>query len=175
MADEIVDLVDENDNKIGECLKSECHKKGLWHRNSVILVFNKKGELLIQKRGPNVRRPNLLTSSAGGHLRKGDSYENGAKRELLEELGIEAPISLIGMFKKVDENYPNGEIEREHYPIYICHYDGEIKIQKEELTSAVFYPVDKIKQMIRENKDQFTPDFLEVFKLYLEWKEAQGS
>ena len=173
MADEIVDQVDEEDNLIGECLKSECHRKGLWHRIAVVFVFNKIGELLIQKRGPNVRRPNLFSSSAAGHLHKGDSYEDGAKRELFEELGIKAPIRLIDKFNKVDEKYPDGQIEREHYALYICHYDGEIKILKEELISAVYYPIDKIKQMIQENKDQFTPDFLEEFRHYLDWKNKK--
>ncbi len=50
MAEEIVDLVDEHDNVIGEGPKSECHTRGLWHRAASIFVFNKKGELLVQKR-----------------------------------------------------------------------------------------------------------------------------
>lgn len=171
MTDEIVDLVDENDNVIGERLKSECHQTGLWHRVAAVFVFNSKGELLLQKRGQNVRRPNLLTSSAGGHLHKGDSYEDGAKRELLEELGIEAPVHLITKYSKVDTNYPNGEVEREHNALYISHYDGEIKIDKNDLASTTFYSIEKIQQMIKENEFQFTPDFLIEFKHYLDWKK----
>jgi isopentenyl-diphosphate delta-isomerase len=170
MADEIVDQVDENDNIIGERLKSECHREGLWHRVAVVFVFNKDGELLIQKRGPNVRRPNLLTSSAAGHLHKGESYEEGAKRELFEELGIQAEVRFLGKLT-IEEDYPNNEIEREYHALYICNYDGKIKIQEDELTGAQFYPLNKLKEMINENKDQFTFGFLEEFRHYLEWVE----
>jgi len=170
MSDEIVDQVDENDKIIGERLKSECHREGLWHRVAVVLVFNKEGELLIQRRGPNMRRPNLLTSSAAGHLHKGESYEEGAKRELLEELGIKAEMHLIDNFK-IDEDYPNNEVEREHHALYICDYDGMIKIQEEELAGAEFYPIDKLKQMIDEDRDQFVFGFLEEFRHYLNWAE----
>ena len=170
MTDEIVDQVDKKDNIIGECLKSECHKKWLWHRGAAVFVFNKKGELLIQKRSPNVRRPNLLSTSAAGHLSKGDLYLEGAKRELSEELGISVPLKFIGKMILYDE-YPNGEIEREHYSIYICKYDGEMKIQKEEVTSIKFYPIAEIKRMIKENKDQFTPGFLQEFQYYMNWKK----
>lgn len=171
MADEIVDQVDEKDNVIGECLKSECHKKGLWHRGAAVFVFNKKGELLIQKRSPNVRRPNLLSSSAAGHLGKGDTYLEGAKRELFEELGISVPLKFIGK-TILYEDYPDGSIDREHYSLYICKYDGEINTQKEEVTSTKFYTIDKIKQMIRENKDQFTPGFIQEFQYYSNWKKG---
>jgi isopentenyl-diphosphate Delta-isomerase len=170
MADEIVDLVDEFDNIIGEGLKSDCHKKGLGHRAASILVFNKEGKLLVQKRAPNMPRPNLLCSSASGHLQKGDSYEEGAKRELKEELGIECNLKLIGKFI-MDVVYPDGKIDKEHYQLFFCNYDGEFKIQKEELSLIKFLYIDEIKEMMQKNKNQFTPGFRQQFQHYLDYKK----
>ena len=46
---EIFDIVDECDEVIGSASREEVHRKGLKHR-SVHLVFNRKGEVLLQKR-----------------------------------------------------------------------------------------------------------------------------
>ena len=49
--DEIVDIVDENDNVIGQELKSNCHKNKILHRGANIFVFKDKSfkEILLQK------------------------------------------------------------------------------------------------------------------------------
>jgi len=169
MADEIIDVVDECNNIIGKELKSICHKKGLWHRAASIFVFNKEGRLLIQKRAPNKELlPNCLCSSASGHLEKGDSYEQGAKRELKEELGIGCDLKSIGKFS-MQVTYLDGRKDREHCEIFICNYDGKFDLQKEEVSSVEFLSIDKIKEMIAANKDQFTPGFRIEFQHYLDF------
>ncbi|HPW61217.1 MAG TPA: NUDIX domain-containing protein, partial [Cyclobacteriaceae bacterium] len=47
---EQVILVDEKDNEIGTMEKMEAHQKGLLHRAFSVLVFNTKGEMLLQQR-----------------------------------------------------------------------------------------------------------------------------
>lgn len=166
MVDEIVDVVNGDDIVIGESFKHECHKDGLWHRAASIFVFNKEGELLIQKRAQNMPRPNLFCSSASGHLQKGDSYREGAKRELREELGISCEIELIGKFT-MEVSYPDGEIDKEHYALFSCDYDGEFDIQKEELSYINFFSIDELKEMINKDPCQFTPGFRQEFQHYL--------
>jgi isopentenyl-diphosphate delta-isomerase len=164
---EIIDLVNEKDEVIGQESKNICHEKGLWHRAVAIFVFNQQGELLVQKRAPNMPRPNLLGASASGHLQTGDSYEEGAKRELKEELDIDCDIKPIGKFK-MDVSYPDGKIDKEHYAIFTCHYDGKFTIQKEELSSVKFISIDKIEKMMHESPSQFTPGFQREFQHYLD-------
>ena len=50
---EAVILVDEYDREIGTLEKLEAHQKGLLHRAFSILVFNSKGELMLQQRASN--------------------------------------------------------------------------------------------------------------------------
>ena len=166
MVDEIVDVVNREDIIIGESFKYECHKNGLWHRAASIFVFNKEGKLLIQKRAANVPRPNLLCSSASGHLQKGDSYGEGAKRELEEELGISCEIKLVGKFT-MEVLYPDGKIDKEHYALFSCDYDGEFNIQEGELANINFFSIDELKEMINKNPYQFTPGFRQEFQHYL--------
>ncbi len=65
--------------------------------------------------------------------------------------------------------YPDGKIDKEHYKLFLCHYDGEFNIQKEELSHIQFFSVEEINRMIKEDKDQFTPGFREEFHHYLDF------
>ena len=170
MVDEILDVVDENDIVIGEAPFSQYHKKGLWHRTVTILLFNKKGEMLIQKRSPRIARPNKLCASASGHILRGESYTEGAKRELKEELGIGAELRVLSKHS-MELFYIDGSIDREHYMIFVCNCDDAFDLQKEEIASIDFFSVDEIKSMLKKDKDIFTPAFREAFKHYLEYKE----
>ncbi len=166
MTDELIDVVDEQDNVIGESMKSESHANGLWHRASTVFVFNDKNELLLQKRALTQRLPNKLGASASGHLIKGDSYEQGALRELKEELGITAKLTFVSMFK-LNVAHSENDIDKEHCALYSCIYNGPFNIQKEELTCVKFYSIDAIKEMIVNQPDLFTLGFLKEFETYL--------
>ena len=166
MKEEIIDKVDEQDNTIGEVSKAEAHEEGLWHRASTIFVFNKKGELLVQKRSPHVQRPNKLSGSASGHLDKGESYEEGAKRELKEELGINCNIKPIADYT-FTADYLNNTKDREHVKLFTCTYEGDFNLQKEELSQIMFMPIKDVKAII--DTDKVTPGFRRDFKKYLEW------
>jgi isopentenyl-diphosphate delta-isomerase len=174
MLSEIVDIVDEQDVIVGEGLKSDCHAKGLWHRAASIFVFNSKGELLIQKRGPNVSYPNLYDTSASGHLKKGETYIQGAKRELKEELGLSTKLKLVGKIK-MNPIYTKDMIDNEHLQLFVCQTDENIQIQAEELSSTMFIPIRKLEQMIHGNPEAFTPGFLQELKFYLKIKNGSSS
>lgn len=103
MADELLDLVDENDKIIGEVWMSQAHKNPkLIHREVAIAVFNKKGEVLLQRRGLKKRiDPGIWTITAAGHVGRGEDPKEAAKRELKEEIGIEVePTFLAKVFRK---------------------------------------------------------------------------
>ena len=71
--------------------REECHEKGLWHRAVYGFIFNKKGDVLLQKRSANKKLwPNLWDITAGGHVLAGEFGETALIREIKEELGIEA-------------------------------------------------------------------------------------
>lgn len=53
-------LVDEKDKQIGTEEKLQAHKKGKIHRALSVLVFNSKGEMLIQKRADSKNYSNFI-------------------------------------------------------------------------------------------------------------------
>src|SRR5882762_7896662 len=90
MAEEIFDVVNERDEVIGKRPRSEVHRLGLMHRATHGLVFNKRGQVFLQKRSMNKdRQPGLWDSSASGHVDSGEDYDTCVVRELREEIGLQ--------------------------------------------------------------------------------------
>ena len=101
MNDEYLDLVDENDNVIGKKLRSEVYAEGLSNFRVVnAFLVNSEGKLWLPRRGAHKRIfPSCLDMSMGGHVESGETYDFSFKRELSEELNIDAdktPWKLLG-------------------------------------------------------------------------------
>jgi len=88
---ERVILVDEQDNEIGSMEKLEAHRKGLLHRAFSVLLFNSKGEMLLQKRAASkYHSAGLWTNTCCSHPRPGERMEEAVGRRLQEEMGIDS-------------------------------------------------------------------------------------
>ncbi|MDP7586167.1 MAG: NUDIX domain-containing protein, partial [Verrucomicrobiota bacterium] len=82
MGEEIFDVVDANDQVIGQKTRSEVHRLGLRHRAIHLLVFNAEGELFLQKRSTKKDCfPGTWDSSVSGHVDAGETYDACAQRE----------------------------------------------------------------------------------------------
>ncbi|MGD8372566.1 MAG: NUDIX hydrolase YfcD [Syntrophobacterales bacterium] len=161
-SDELVTIVDQENNEIGAVHRWEMRARKLPHRATYILVFNSEGELYVQKRTQTKDVfPGYYDVAAGGVVLAGESYEQGAVRELEEELGIGAAV-LTELF---DFFY-----EDEHIRLwgraFSCIYDGEMVLQEEEVESGAFMKVDEVFQLAET--EPFTPDCLKVLRRYVE-------
>jgi 8-oxo-dGTP pyrophosphatase MutT (NUDIX family) len=163
--DEIILIVDENNNETGSAPRNIMRARGLPHRASYILVFNRSGELFVQKRTMTKDiYPGYYDIAAGGVVLAGESYDQSAVRELAEELGItDTPLTSHFTFHYKDSsNLVWGRV-------YSCVYDGEITLQEEEIENGFFMTPDKL--LALTEKEPFTPDGLYVLKRYLTSKE----
>jgi isopentenyldiphosphate isomerase len=88
---ELLEIVDENGAVIGTAKRSDLHgNPSLIHRVIHILVFDKKGRLLLQKRSLQKDiAPGKWDTSVGGHVNPGEDILSAANREMEEELGVE--------------------------------------------------------------------------------------
>ena len=50
MSDEMIVLVNQKDNSIGELSKIEVHKKGVLHRAVSVFIFDSNNKILLEKR-----------------------------------------------------------------------------------------------------------------------------
>src|SRR5882757_2672876 len=99
-SDEIFDVVNDRDEVIGQEMRANVHRLGLKHRAVHVLVFNRRGELFLQKRSMKKDTfPGAWDSSSSGHLDTGEDYDTCAVRELQEEIGLTVASAPKRLFK----------------------------------------------------------------------------
>ncbi|OQA36191.1 MAG: Nudix hydrolase [Candidatus Dependentiae bacterium ADurb.Bin331] len=90
--DELLDLVNEHDQIIGQEWRSVVHEQGLRNFRVVnAFLINQQSQLWIPRRTAHKKLfPSALDASMGGHVASGETYEQAFSRELMEELRIDA-------------------------------------------------------------------------------------
>ena len=106
MPEELVDIVDDDDKVIAIVTRSEMRARRLQHRSVGIAVIAGDGRLLIHRRSETKDIwPGWWDIAAGGVVASGESYDDAARRELAEELGIsDTPVRFLGSAHYVDED-----------------------------------------------------------------------
>ena len=154
MAEEIIDIVDEKDNIIGQEGRDVCHKKGLRHRIVGIFLFNAAGKLWLQTRSAKKASGKKLDFSASGHVGQGDAYDNAALRELREELGVTATLSFLG---KIYYEKNKGDHHSRHFlAIYEGKHNGPFLLQEEEVEKIEAYDLGAVKKLVEEDSQRIT-------------------
>ncbi|WP_434588206.1 NUDIX hydrolase [Streptomyces sp. A5-4] len=88
-AAEILDIVDENDEVVGQAPRGEAYARGLRHRCVFVLARDGEGRYFVHRRTPvKLVFPSLYDMFVGGVVRAGESYDEAALREAQEELGV---------------------------------------------------------------------------------------
>jgi 8-oxo-dGTP pyrophosphatase MutT (NUDIX family) len=164
-ADEIVVIVDAHNQVVGAAPRREMRALQLRHRSTYVLVFNSQGELYVQKRTLTKDVfPGYFDVAAGGVVLAGETYEQGAERELEEEMGIRSiPLNRLFVFYFEDQH------TRLWGCAFSCMYDGTVVLQEEEVESGAFVPVRDI--LRRAETEPFTPDGMYVLRRYLDTQE----
>jgi len=99
MKDPMVLHVDEQDNVIGFVPKLQAHQEGLLHRAVSILLFNEKGEWLLQKRADEkYHSGGLWSNSCCSHPYPHEEVQDAAQRRLIEEMGIDCSLKKMYSF-----------------------------------------------------------------------------
>ena len=54
---ELLDVVNENNELTGDIVEREIvHEMGLWHREVAVIIVNKEGKMLLEKRAPTKKQ-----------------------------------------------------------------------------------------------------------------------
>lgn len=156
---ELLDLLDEKGRVKGVVRRSEVHgNPSLRHPSVHVFVVNSKGEFFLQKRSDYKKvQPGKWDTSVGGHIPAGESYEQGALRELEEELGVFMPDASRLEFRH--DFIWKSDFETEHTRTFILRYDGPFKLNPAEVSDGRFWTVEEIKKAY--GRGVFTPN-LEV-------------
>ena len=160
--DEILEVVDEKGYVLKLAKRSEIHcDPSLLHRVVHVLVFDKKGRLLLQKRSLNKDVvPGKWDTSVGGHVNPAEDILDAAKREMKEELGI-SDCRLEYLYTYLFTNH----IESELVSTFSCIYNGQFFFNKDEIDEIAFWDIKKIKENL--GKNVFSGHFEKEISIYL--------
>lgn len=162
-AGEIFDVVDFDDQVTGTATRAEVHAQRLTHRAVHAFVFNKRGDLLLQKRSQlKDICPGLWDSSVSGHLDSGETYDAAVVRELGEEMGIvseTAPEEIARITPGVGTGW-------EHVRLYRIRHDGNLRFPAAEVDAVMWFPLPEIAAWIAAHPADFAPGFLECWEKF---------
>jgi len=164
MSEEIFDVVNERDEVIGRETRAEVHRRGLMHRAVHVLVFNRAGEVFLQKRSMRKdRQPGVWDSSASGHLNSGEDYDSCAVRELREEIGLVLSAPPRRWFKLPASQHT----DQEHVWIYRCEADGPLTLDPEEIESGGWFGREEVTRWMAEKPTDFASALLAIWKVII--------
>lgn len=161
-AEEYFDIVDAHDTVIGQKPRSEVHRLGLRHRAVHLFVFRNDGQLLIHLRAADKEEfPGVWTSSAAGHVAAGETYAAAARRELLEELGIDTSPERVCRFDAGPDTC------MEFTELYECVWDGDIRPDAGEIQAVEWITVKELRHRMQESPETFSPAFRLTWSWYI--------
>lgn len=169
-AEELFDVVNDDDIVVGTLPRSEVHAQGLQHRAVSIFVLNGRGELLIHRRSATKDEyPLLFTSSASGHVTAGETYDETAPRELQEELGIAATLKHVATFPA------SPDTANEFTAFYEAVTDDVPVPDPGEIAEIEWCDVALLSQRVEERPEEFTPPFRVLFRWWIEQRASSES
>jgi len=135
------------------------HGNNLRHRAVHIFIFNRAGELLLQKRSRwKDRHPELWDSSAAGHVSAGEEYDATAARELREELGVTTEL------KRVIKLPASEQTGQEFIWLYCGEHEGPFTPPGGEIEAVQFFSREQVARWIARHPNDFAPGFIACWR-----------
>lgn len=163
--DELFDVVDAEDRVIAQAARRDVHARGLRHRAVHVFVRNAAGRIFLHQRSLlKDTFPGRWNSSCAGHVAAGDDYDDTARRELEEELGLvpaNAPRRLLQL-------RPCRETGEEFVWVYAVEAEGPFALNPREIDRGAWHTPAEIEAWIARAPEEFADSFV-----YL-WPQVRG-
>jgi isopentenyldiphosphate isomerase len=167
--DELIDILTPEGKQTGRtALKSEAHKNGWFHATAHIWFFTKDRKVLLQKRALTKKvYPGIWDISVAGHISAGEAILEGAKREVLEEIGLKLEDKdLVKIGTRIHQvNHKNGIKDSEHHHVFIAELKVDIAaltMQEEEVAGLKLWDLTILKET-KTVKNVLLPKFHDYY------------
>jgi isopentenyl-diphosphate delta-isomerase len=162
--EDLVVLVDEHDRETGTAPKLAAHRAGSLHRAFSVLVFDRRGRVLLQRRARGkYHSGGLWSNTCCGHPRPGESPAAGAGRRLAEEMGFASELCPVGAFTYQARL---GELmEHEYDHVLVGRFDGEPRPDPSEVEEWRWVDPAEVTAELAAAPERFTAWFGQVLAL----------
>ncbi|MCX4583252.1 NUDIX hydrolase [Streptomyces sp. NBC_01481] len=158
-ADEILDIVDENDEVIGQAPRGEAYARGMRHRAVFVLARDAQDRIFVHRRtATKLVFPSLYDMFVGGVVGAGESYDAAALREAEEELGVSGLPAPVPLFKFL---YERGD-QTWWSAVYEVRCELPVNPQPEEVAWHDFLPERELEERLGEW--EWVPDGLAAYE-----------
>lgn len=146
---EILDIINMDDQIIGQTTREDVYAQKHMHRIVHIIVRDRAGRFLLQIRSATVQYlPFYWVASAAWHVKTGETYEAAAWRELQEEIGItDGELRMMGKFL-----FEKDDGLRKYLTIFGLITDADITLGEEVLSMKFFTPEEAHKLITTHEK-----------------------
>ena len=167
---ELVDIVDENNEVVKTVTRKEMREGKLPHRACYIALCDRQGRFLVEVRTLNKDyAPGKFDVCIGGVLQHGEDILEGSKRELLEEVGVDAnkiEFEFLGV-KKIP--YQDGVHFLMAY-LFFAKGDALTIRQKSEVSGIMYLKEDEVYKLASST----TYDAMDAFTSILQKAKSRG-
>jgi len=152
-------LVDENDKFLGYAPKEECHTgDGKHHRAIAVFLFNKNGQILLQRR-KHKRWDNVwdIAGATDALHRDGkdETYEEAGRRCVEKEWGLAVPLERLFSFNYF-QRY--GDMcENEYCMLLIGEVPDNIKYNPDVAYGQKWISLKELAKDVEKNPEAYTP------------------
>lgn len=164
MADELLDIITEEDMVIDQQMRSKVHELGLWHRGVHVFLFAEDGKMLVQKRSADrASSPSLLDCSISEHVKAGESYLDAAIRGMQEEMGVDK----INIKPLMKFRMKYGKNDNEISVLYEGMVNPKlVKFDPIEIESIQYLSEEELKELMEAESEKFCGWFIEIMNAY---------
>lgn len=167
-AEEILDIVDESDEVVGQVARGEAYARGLRHRCVFIEVRDPKGDVFVHRRtATKLVFPSRYDMFVGGVVGAGETYDDAALREAEEELGVAGLPRPVPLFRFL---YDDGAAHRWWSAVYEVRCDLPVRPQAEEVAWSAFMPESELQRRLDEWS--WVPDGREAYVRLQTFRES---
>ena len=166
--DELLDIVDAQDRVVGQASRGEATARRLRHRCVFVLARDPDERIFVHRRTPvKLVFPSMYDMFVGGVVGAGESYDDAARREAEEELGVPG-LSPVPLFRFLYES-------AEHTwwsAVYETRTPVTVQPQVEEVAWHAFLPEAELTARLGEWP--WVPDGLAAWHRLTLWRAAPG-
>lgn len=160
----LIDVLSPAGLRTGEILpRAEIHRLGKYHRAIHLYLLNSENELMLQRRALTVDNfPGTLSISVLGHVDAGETSASTVRREIEEELGLDASSLRIDfLFSYLSEaTLAEDYIDRQFNDVYLTRAEldpAQLRFDPAEVAEIVFVPLERFRAMLADPASKLAP------------------